>query len=166
MPGDTVLKILMQKIRSLDLSLSVLESYLEEMGSKYGKIFKEMDKESSKKEEEEAKMRLRVEGMKESEEKMKKEATRMREWRMRVEREIEKGEKEKEKVKERLEQVLERMEWMEKKCVTVFTICVGFGAIAVVAVVLGKGTCRAETGSLAWLVLLISSIFVMFVLSL
>ncbi|KAF8079864.1 hypothetical protein N665_0996s0018 [Sinapis alba] len=162
MPGDTVLKILMQKIRSLDLSLSVLESYLEEMSFRYVKIFKEMDQEASKRDKEVEKMRLELEGMKESEEKMEEEAMEMKEWRRRVEREIEKGENDKEKVKERLEQVLDRMEWMEKKGVTVFTICVGFGAIAVVAVVLGKGM----PGNLAWLLLLISSTFVMFVLSL
>ncbi|KAG2321681.1 hypothetical protein Bca4012_057577 [Brassica carinata] len=167
MPGDTVLKILMQKIRSLDLSLSVLESYLEEMSSRYRKIFKEIDQEASKREEEVAKMRLEVDRMKESEEKIKEEAMEMREWRSRVEIEIENSEKEKEKVKERLELVLERMEWMEKKDVAVLTICVGFGAIAVVAVLLGKGIGRAEMpGSLAWLMLLISSTFVMFVLSL
>ncbi|EOA34941.1 hypothetical protein CARUB_v10020025mg [Capsella rubella] len=167
MPGDTVLKILMQKIRSLDVSLSVLESYLEERSSSYGKIFKEMDLEASKREKEVETMRLEVGGMKEREESTKKEAMEMREWRRRVETELEKAENEKEKVNERLEQVLERMEWMEKKGVVVFTICVGFGAIAVVAVVLGKGICRAETpGGLAWLLLLISSTFIMFILSL
>ena len=44
MPGDTVLKILMQKVRSLDLSLSVLERYLEDLNSRYCNIFKEFDK--------------------------------------------------------------------------------------------------------------------------
>jgi chromosome segregation ATPase len=167
MPGDTVLKILMQKIRSLDVSLSVLESYLEERSLKYGMIFKEMDLEASKREKEVETMRLEVEGMKEREENTKKEAMEMRKWRMRVETELEKAENEKEKVKERLEQVLERLEWMEKKGVVVFTICVGFGTIAVVAVVFGMGIVRAEKqGGLAWLLLLISSTFVMFILSL
>ncbi|XP_010415845.1 PREDICTED: uncharacterized protein slp1-like [Camelina sativa] len=166
MPGDTVLKILMQKIRSLDVSLSVLESYLEERSSSYGKIFKEMDLEASKREKEVETMRLEVAGMKERDENTKKEAMEMKEWRMRVEAELEKAENEKEKVKERLEHVLERMEWMEKKGVVVFTICVGFGVIAVAAVVLGKGIGRAEKPGLAWLLLLISSTFVMFILSL
>ena len=49
MPGDTVLKILMQKVRSLDLSLSVLERYLEDLNSRYGNIFKEFDKEIEEK---------------------------------------------------------------------------------------------------------------------
>ncbi|KAF6176840.1 hypothetical protein GIB67_026527, partial [Kingdonia uniflora] len=45
MPGDAVLTILTQKVRSLDLSLAVLESYLEELNSRYGNIFKELDQE-------------------------------------------------------------------------------------------------------------------------
>lgn len=49
MPGDTVLKILMQKVRTLDLSLSVLERYLEKLNSRYGSIFKELDKEIGEK---------------------------------------------------------------------------------------------------------------------
>ncbi|KAK4801195.1 hypothetical protein SAY86_021682 [Trapa natans] len=50
MPGDSVLKILMQKVRSLDLNLSVLELYLEELNSRYSKIFKELDKDIEDKE--------------------------------------------------------------------------------------------------------------------
>lgn len=49
MPGDTVLKILMQKVRSLDINLSVLERYLEELNSRYGSIYKEFDKDIEKK---------------------------------------------------------------------------------------------------------------------
>ena len=49
MPGDTVLKILMQKVRALDLNLSVLERYLEEMNSRYRSIFDEFDKEMDNK---------------------------------------------------------------------------------------------------------------------
>ncbi|GAY66319.1 hypothetical protein CUMW_247790, partial [Citrus unshiu] len=49
MPGDSVLKILMQKVRSLDLSLSVLEQYLEELNSRYGSIFTDFEKELAEK---------------------------------------------------------------------------------------------------------------------
>lgn len=44
MPGDSVYKILMKKIKSLDINLSFLERYLEELNSRYGKAFKEIDK--------------------------------------------------------------------------------------------------------------------------
>ncbi|MCH82490.1 hypothetical protein A2U01_0003298 [Trifolium medium] len=49
MPGDTVLKILMEKVRYLDLNLSVLELYLEDLNSRYVKILKEYGKEIGEK---------------------------------------------------------------------------------------------------------------------
>ncbi|KAL1192235.1 SUN domain-containing protein 3 [Cardamine amara subsp. amara] len=167
MPGDTVLKILMQKLRSLDLNLSVLEKYLEELNTRYGSIFKEMDRETGVREKAIVTLRLDLEGMKERQERMVSEAEEMKEWRKRVETEMERDEKEKENVRERLEEVGQRLEWMEKKGLMVFTVCLGFGTIAVIAVVVGMGTGRAEKKSGgAWLLLLISSTFVMFVLSL
>ncbi|VVA92228.1 unnamed protein product [Arabis nemorensis] len=167
MPGDTVLKILMQKLRSLDLNLSVLERYLEELNSRYGNIFQEMDRETGVREKEIVTLRLDVEGVKERQERMVSEAEEMKEWRKRVETETEKSEKDNEKMSERLEEVWQRVEWMEKKGLMVFTVCLGFGTVAVIAVVVGMGTGRAEkTGGGAWLLLLISSTFVMFVLSL
>ena len=45
MAGDTVLKILMQKVRSLELNLSVLERYLEELTIRYGDLFTDLEKE-------------------------------------------------------------------------------------------------------------------------
>ncbi|KAG5047740.1 hypothetical protein JHK86_017146 [Glycine max] len=49
MPGDTVLKILMQKVRYLDLNLSVLEQYMEDLNSRYINIFKEYSKDMGEK---------------------------------------------------------------------------------------------------------------------
>ncbi|MED6132709.1 hypothetical protein PIB30_021538 [Stylosanthes scabra] len=49
MPGDTVLKILMQKVRFLDLNLSVLEQYTEELNSRYVNIFKVYSKDIAQK---------------------------------------------------------------------------------------------------------------------
>ncbi|KAG5065959.1 hypothetical protein JHK86_009690 [Glycine max] len=49
MPGDTVLKILMQKVRYLDLNLSVLEQYMEDLNSRYINIFKEYNKDMGEK---------------------------------------------------------------------------------------------------------------------
>ncbi|XP_057450538.1 SUN domain-containing protein 3-like [Lotus japonicus] len=40
MPGDTVLKILMQKVQNLDINLSFLEQYMEVLNSRYVNIFK------------------------------------------------------------------------------------------------------------------------------
>ncbi|KAJ8451120.1 hypothetical protein Cgig2_026929 [Carnegiea gigantea] len=47
-PGDTVLKILMQKVRSLELNLSVLEEYMKEVNQRQGELVPEIDKEIAK----------------------------------------------------------------------------------------------------------------------
>jgi DNA-directed RNA polymerase alpha subunit len=44
-PGDTVLKILMQKVKSLELSLTMLEEYIKEMNQRKGDILPKLDQE-------------------------------------------------------------------------------------------------------------------------
>ena len=46
-PSDAVSKILMQKVRSMELSLSVLEEYVEELNRRYGDILPDLHKELS-----------------------------------------------------------------------------------------------------------------------
>lgn len=43
MPGDTVLKILMQKVQHLVVNFSILERYIEELNGRYGQILKGLD---------------------------------------------------------------------------------------------------------------------------
>ncbi|KAF6146016.1 hypothetical protein GIB67_033375 [Kingdonia uniflora] len=48
-PGDTVvLKILMQKVRSLELNLTVLQEYIKELNRRHANTSPELDKELSK----------------------------------------------------------------------------------------------------------------------
>lgn len=47
-PGDTVLKILMQKVRSVELNLSVLEGYIKELNRRQGEVVPEISKEISR----------------------------------------------------------------------------------------------------------------------
>ncbi|MBA0827350.1 hypothetical protein Goarm_012135, partial [Gossypium armourianum] len=65
-PGDSVLKILMQKVRALDLNLSVLERYLEDLNYKYGNIFKEFDKDIGEKDKVLEKIKSNVKDLTES----------------------------------------------------------------------------------------------------
>ncbi|KAE9593952.1 putative Galactose-binding domain, SUN domain-containing protein [Lupinus albus] len=48
-PGDTVLKILMQKVHFLDLNLSALEQYMEDLNPRYVNIFKVYSKDNGEK---------------------------------------------------------------------------------------------------------------------
>ncbi|KAG9448248.1 hypothetical protein H6P81_014376 [Aristolochia fimbriata] len=47
-PGDTVLKILMQKVRQLETSVSVLEEYIKEVNKRYQSTIPDIDKELSR----------------------------------------------------------------------------------------------------------------------
>jgi len=49
MPGDNVLKIILQKVQNLDLNHSVLERYLEDLNRRYSHIFKDFDDDMSHK---------------------------------------------------------------------------------------------------------------------
>ncbi|KAF5734337.1 hypothetical protein HS088_TW16G00786 [Tripterygium wilfordii] len=48
MPGDSALKILMQKVKLLEINLSVLEEYIRELTRRQGDVFPELDKELSR----------------------------------------------------------------------------------------------------------------------
>lgn len=47
-PGDTVMKILMQKVRSLEMSLSELEDYIKEMNRRHQDTIPDLDEKASK----------------------------------------------------------------------------------------------------------------------
>ena len=47
-PGDTVLKILMQRVRSLETNLSVLEEYTKELNRRQGKLLPDLEKEMAR----------------------------------------------------------------------------------------------------------------------
>ncbi|GAB4857578.1 hypothetical protein Ancab_015487 [Ancistrocladus abbreviatus] len=47
-PGDAVLKILMQKVRSLELNMSLLEEYLRELNQRHGEVMPDINQEISR----------------------------------------------------------------------------------------------------------------------
>lgn len=47
-PSDTVLMILMQKVRSLELNFSMLEGYVEEVKQRYGNVLPNLERELSR----------------------------------------------------------------------------------------------------------------------
>ncbi|KAG1342269.1 SUN domain-containing protein 4 [Cocos nucifera] len=66
MPGDAVLKVLMQKVQSLDMNFSVLEQYLEELNSRYGRIFKDFDDDITEKDRLLEKIKLEIKNLQSS----------------------------------------------------------------------------------------------------
>ncbi|CAK7344485.1 unnamed protein product [Dovyalis caffra] len=115
MPGDSVLKILMQKVRSLDLSLSILERYLEEVNTKYGNIFKEIDKDLGEKDILLEKIRSGVKSLHDSQEVIAKDVNDLISWKSLVSTQLDGLLTDNLILRSNVERVLENQKSMENK---------------------------------------------------
>lgn len=132
MPGDTVLKILMQKVRALDISLSVLERYLEEVNSRYAGIFKEFDKEMEEKELLLEKTRSDLKSVFESRDIIAKDVDDLVAWRSSVSMQLDGLLKDNAMLRSDVRKVQEKQLYMESKGIVVFLISLIFGFLALV----------------------------------
>lgn len=127
MPGDTVLKILMQKVQSLDLSLSVLERYLEDLNSRYGNIFKEFDKEIEEKDVLLENIRSDIRNFLDSKEIITKDVSDLISWKSLVSQQLDNLLKDNALLRAEVQKVQEDQTHMENKGIAVFLICLIFG---------------------------------------
>ncbi|KAK4801970.1 hypothetical protein SAY86_000173 [Trapa natans] len=130
MPGDTVLKILMQKVRSLDLNLSVLELYLEELNSRYNKIFKELDKDIEDKEILLENLRSEISILFRSKEEMNKDVEDLLSWKSDVSLHLDNIIRDNIILRSEVEKLKEQQASMENKGIVVFLVCAVFGLLA------------------------------------
>lgn len=137
MPGDTVLKILMQKVRTLDLSLSVLERYLEKLNSRTGSIFKEFDEEIGKKDVLLEKIRLDMRSFLDSKEVLSKEVGDLVSWKSLVSWQLDIIVKDNAVLRLEVEKVRANQIHMENKGIAIFLVCLIFGLLALVKVFIG-----------------------------
>ncbi|XP_058097571.1 SUN domain-containing protein 4 isoform X2 [Magnolia sinica] len=174
MPGDTVLKILMQKVQSLDLNFSVLERYLEELNSRYGSIFKEFDDEIAEKDLLLEKLKLEIKNLADSKEILAKDVGDLVSWKSLVSWKLDKLIKDNENLRWEVEKVRDDQVNMEKKGLAVIFLSFVFGCLAVTRLLLDmlvrvwrRQKCE-EYGrtSSAWLMVLLSSSIALLILSL
>ncbi|GAB2224288.1 hypothetical protein Droror1_Dr00005041 [Drosera rotundifolia] len=174
MPGDTVLKILMQKVRTLDLSLSVLERYLDELNSKYGNIFKEVDAEIAERDVLLEYVRSNVKSLIGSMEVTAKEVSELASWKSLVSKQMDGLLKDSSLVRLELMKIRENQTHMENKGVVLFLTSLFFFLLAILMIVVEKvlSVHRLEESRKfcwirsSWLVLLLSCSTTMFILSL
>ncbi|KAL1833619.1 hypothetical protein ACET3Z_003270 [Daucus carota] len=131
MPGDSVLKILMQKVRSLDVNLSVLERFLEELTSRYGNILKDIDKEIGEKDVLMEKVRADIRSLFDHKESMTKEVEDLVSWKSFVSIQLEDMVKGNAMLRLEVEKVRQRQIHMENKGIVVFLVCIVFGVLAI-----------------------------------
>ncbi|PON95161.1 Galactose-binding domain-like [Trema orientale] len=180
MPGDTVLKILMQKVRALDVNLSVLERYLEELTSKYGNIFKEIDKDMGEKDVMLEKIRTDVRNLLESHRIMAKDVDDLSSWKSIVSLQMDRLFQDNAILRYEVEKVREKQMSIDNKNVTIFLLCLIFSLLAIVRLVVDMAASvykalsverTSNSGkfcsmSSSWLFLLLSCIVTLFILSL
>ncbi|XP_047983825.1 SUN domain-containing protein 4 [Salvia hispanica] len=131
MPGDTVLKILMKKVRSLDLNLAILERYLEEISSRYGDIFKEFDRDIGHKGELLEKIISDLRSLSRSNEDMSEEISELLSWKSLVSVQLDSILKEHALLRSEVETVRRDQTHMENKGIVIFLVCVVFGFMAI-----------------------------------
>ncbi|XP_068320495.1 SUN domain-containing protein 4-like [Pyrus communis] len=183
MPGDTVLKILMQKVRSLDFSLSVLERYLEESTSKYGSIFGEFDKDLGEKDIDLKKIREDIRNLVQSQQVIANDVDNLISWQSLVTMQLDNLVRDNAILRSEVEGVREKQASVDNKGVIIFLICIIFSLLALVRLFteMAVSVCMMAssvdttteksrkfcwTSSSSWIFLLVSCILVLFILSL
>lgn len=131
MPGDTVLKVLMQKVRSLDLNLSVLERYLEELNSKYSKILKEFDEDIGEKDRILEKIRADINDLLNSRDTLAKDVGNLVSWKLLVSQQLDTLHRNNADLRSKVEEVGDNQTAMENKGIVVFLVCLIFGFLAI-----------------------------------
>ncbi|OMO77494.1 hypothetical protein COLO4_25135 [Corchorus olitorius] len=131
-PGDSVLKILMQKVRALDLNLSVLERYLEELNSKYGNIFKGFDEDMQEKDKVLEKIKSDIKDLLDSQTVIAKDVGDLASWKSLVSAQLDTLVRDNADLRLMVEKVKVKQMSMENKGIAIFIVCLIFGFIAIV----------------------------------
>ncbi|MED6217778.1 hypothetical protein PIB30_020748 [Stylosanthes scabra] len=180
MPGDSVLKILMQKVRSLDLNLSVLERYLEDLNSRYINIFKDYRKEIDEKDILLQKFKNDVRDLLERQNVLIKEASNLNTWKSHIAMQMDHLLKDNAALRSEVEKVREKQVSLENKGVVIFFICCIFAMVAILRLILDltasifrvlSDNRRVHSGKFCdgrypWYLLLFSSSVIIFILTL
>lgn len=181
MPGDTVMKILMQKVRSLDVNLSILERYLEDLNSRYGNIFKELDEDIGEKNLLLENVRSDITMLLDNKEAMNKDVGDLVAWKTIVAMQLDNLLKDNALLRSEVEMVRKDQTSIENKGIVAFLVCLIFGLVAVIRLCIdaavgvyrvlssvhtpdkpGKFCCMSSS----WLLMLFSCSTVIFILSL
>ncbi|KMZ57658.1 Sad1/UNC domain protein [Zostera marina] len=172
MPGDTVLKILMQKVRSLDENSAVLERYLEDLNNRYAKIFRDIDSEIDDKELALNQIRTDVTNIRISQDAIRKDIGDLYSWKSIVSSQLDRLVDDNADLRLEVEKVCNNQVDMENRGLVVIVISFGFGIFALFKVVLDlfASACNIRTSeavcnkSCGWILLLLSSSLVTFII--
>ncbi|XP_072966134.1 SUN domain-containing protein 4 isoform X1 [Typha angustifolia] len=164
-PGDTVLKVLMQKVQSLDLNFAVLERYLEELNIRYGQIFQDFDGDIANKDILLKKIQQEIENLQISKDTFANEIGDILSWKLLVSSQLDHLMRDNAILRIQVETVRHHQIDMENKSLAVIFLSFIFGCLAIAKLFTGMvlSICRLENSenfcrrNSAWLLLLLSS---------
>ncbi|XP_047054617.1 SUN domain-containing protein 4 [Lolium rigidum] len=168
-PGDTVLKVLMQKVQSLDVSFSVLERYLEEVNGRYGQIFKDFDADIDSKDALLQKIKLELKELQNSKNHLAKEIDGVLSWKLVASSQLDQLVLDNAILRSEFERFRDKQVDMENRSLAVIFLSFVFGCLAIAKLSIGKifDICRLydfekfhSRVKSGWLVLLLSSFII------
>uniref|UniRef100_A0A453G278 SUN domain-containing protein n=1 Tax=Aegilops tauschii subsp. strangulata TaxID=200361 RepID=A0A453G278_AEGTS len=167
-PGDTVLKILMQKVQSLDVSFSVLERYLEELNSRYGQIFKDFDSDIDSKDALLEKIKLELKELQSSKNDFARDIESILSWKSVASSQLDQLVLDNVILRSEYERFRDKQVDLENRSFVVIFLCFIFGCLAIAKLSIGMifNICRLydceklDRVKSGWLVLLLSSCIV------
>ncbi|XP_031495844.1 SUN domain-containing protein 3-like [Nymphaea colorata] len=170
-PSDTVLKILMQKVRSLELNLSVLEDYLQEVNRRYSKLLPDLDKELSQTALLLEQTRLEIKDVVEWKEMMNKSIGSLLTWKSVVSSQMNTLIGDNNFLRMEMQKLLTDQRSLENKELTVLVLSFILGCLAFLKLVSDQTSMIISTResqkicrtSRAWLILLISNCIIVFI---
>ncbi|XP_076951721.1 SUN domain-containing protein 4-like [Bidens hawaiensis] len=175
-PGDSVIKILMQKVRLLDVNLSLLERYLDELNSKYGYIFQEIDSEIGERDVIMEEVRRDLRSFHDSSEALTKRVDVLESWKTFVTTQLDDITNSNAFLRSEVAKVRENQVHMENKGIVIFLISLSFGLLAVARLFLDKvllvlyskhtSEQTSKRADRSWVFLLLSCTIIIVILSL
>ncbi|XP_008806998.1 SUN domain-containing protein 4 [Phoenix dactylifera] len=164
-PGDVVLKVLMQKVQSLDVNFSVLERYLEELNSRYGHIFKDFDDDITAKDLLLKKIKLEIKNLQNTNNVFVSDIGELLSWKILVSLQLDQLVKDNTILRSEVKRVQDHQFDMENRGLAVIFISLVFGCLAAARLVISilLSFCKLQNSekfcstNSAWLTLLLSS---------
>ncbi|KAM3396601.1 SUN domain-containing protein 5 isoform X2 [Capsicum galapagoense] len=160
--GDAVLKILLQKVRALELNLSVLEQYIKELSKRQGDILPELDNEISQVSDLLEKSKLEIKDLLKWKENTEKENSDLESWKASVLAQLDLLVNGNHMLRLDVEKVMDEQESLERKELVVFSISLSFACIAILKLISDRFQTTFAT-SRGWLLILVSSSLIAFV---
>ncbi|KAE8706341.1 F-box protein SKIP8 [Hibiscus syriacus] len=172
-PSDTVLKILMQKVRSLDLNLSVLEEYIKELNRREADVLPEINSELSRISLLLEKSKTEIKDLMRWKEAMEREFADLQSWKAVVSSSIDALVRENMMLRLDIEKVVKDQASLETKELVILVLSLFFVCISVVKLVssrvmavLGSSTNPSDKvyrTSRGWVLILVSSSMTIFI---